>query len=165
MNCYLWNDVCCFMLAWSHACWKGSAWTRSLFIEFEFHWASELQVQTHIEFKFHAFFEFQLEFCDEFSNGPNIQSILSLFKFALNTNRVGSTSNLSASTCWVFEFRVPCSSTGINTLQAWLVPTGCCDLFSPIKKFSDTKTCIFWCKTTWGTTFTKGVLPLVGEPR
>ena len=32
------------------------------------------------------------------------------------------------------------------------------------KKFSDTKTCVFWCKTTWGTMFTKGILPLVGEP-
>ena len=32
------------------------------------------------------------------------------------------------------------------------------------KKFSDTKTCIFWCKTIWGIMFTKGVLPLVGEP-
>ena len=33
------------------------------------------------------------------------------------------------------------------------------------KKFSDIKTWIVWCKTTWGTTFAKGILPLVGEPR
>ena len=33
------------------------------------------------------------------------------------------------------------------------------------KKYTDTKRCIFWCKTTWGTRFTKGILPLVGESR
>ena len=37
--------------------------------------------------------------------------------------------------------------------------------FNLPKKYTDTKTCIFWCKTIWGTTFTKGVLPLVGESR
>ena len=33
------------------------------------------------------------------------------------------------------------------------------------KKYTDCKKRIFWCKTTWGTMFTKGVLPLVGESR
>ena len=33
------------------------------------------------------------------------------------------------------------------------------------KKYTDSKIWIFWCKTTWGATFTKGVLPLVGESR
>ena len=33
------------------------------------------------------------------------------------------------------------------------------------KKYTDSKIWIFWCKTTWGTTFTKGILPLVGESR
>ena len=32
------------------------------------------------------------------------------------------------------------------------------------KKYTETKTLIFWCKTTWGTTFTKSILPLVGGP-
>ena len=31
------------------------------------------------------------------------------------------------------------------------------------QKSPDSKTCIFWCKTTWGTMFTKGTLPLMGE--
>ena len=33
------------------------------------------------------------------------------------------------------------------------------------KKYTDTNSCIFWCKMTLGTTFTKGVLPVVGEPK
>ena len=31
------------------------------------------------------------------------------------------------------------------------------------QKSPENKTCIFWCKTTWGTMFTKGTLPLMGE--
>ena len=31
------------------------------------------------------------------------------------------------------------------------------------QKSPDSKICIFWCKTTWGTMFTKGTLPLMGE--
>ena len=33
------------------------------------------------------------------------------------------------------------------------------------KKYTDTDSCVFWCKMTLGTTFTKGVLPVVGEPK
>ena len=33
------------------------------------------------------------------------------------------------------------------------------------KNYTDTNSCIFWCKMTLGTTFTKGVLPVVGEPK
>ena len=56
--------------------------------------------------------------------------------------------------------------TGANwRQQAKMRPQGAATTFHLPKKFSDTKTCIFWCKTTWGTTFTKGVLPLVGESR
>ena len=44
----------------------GSVWTSSLFIEFEFYRASELQVRTHNEFKFLPFFELKLEFEDNF---------------------------------------------------------------------------------------------------
>ena len=33
------------------------------------------------------------------------------------------------------------------------------------KIYMDTNSCIFWCKMTLGTTFMKGVLPVVGEPK
>ena len=33
------------------------------------------------------------------------------------------------------------------------------------KKYTESKTWIFWCKTIWGTVFTKGDLPLVGHTR
>ena len=55
--------------------------------------------------------------------------------------------------------------TCYQTLYDNAMAQGAATPFHLSKKFSDTKTCIFWCKTTWGTTFTKGVLPLVGEPR
>ena len=44
-----------------------SAWKSLRFIEFEFHRALELGVRTHSEFKLLLFFEFKLEFGDEFS--------------------------------------------------------------------------------------------------
>ena len=45
---------------------KSSTWISSLFINFEFHWASKLWVQIHSGFKFLPFFEFKLKFGDEF---------------------------------------------------------------------------------------------------
>ena len=44
-----------------------NAWMSSLFIKFQFHRASKLQVLTHSEFKFLPFFEFTLEFGAMFS--------------------------------------------------------------------------------------------------
>ena len=65
------------------------AWTSSLFIEFEFHRASELQVWKHRAFKFFPFFKFKLKFGDVFSKfWPNFSSVSSFieFEFAINTN-------------------------------------------------------------------------------
>ena len=45
----------------------SNTWTSSHFIEFEFHRACKLRVRTHIEFCEYEFFEFKLEFRDEFA--------------------------------------------------------------------------------------------------
>ena len=45
-----------------------SALMSSLFFKFEFHWASELRLWTCYKFKNLLFFEFKLEFGNEFSN-------------------------------------------------------------------------------------------------
>ena len=45
------------------------------------------------------------------------------------------------------------------------IPQGAGRIVDLSKKYTDTNSCTFWCKMTLGTTFTKGVLPVVGEPK
>ena len=37
------------------------------------------------------------------------------------------------------------------------------EAFDPPKKFPETILCIFWCGMTWGTMFTKVILPAMAE--
>ena len=63
--------------------------TSSLFIEFEFHRASDRQDRTHSEFKCLSFFKFKLEIGDKFSKFlPEYVEYFKFieFEFAFNTN-------------------------------------------------------------------------------
>ena len=78
-----------------------SALMSSLFFKFEFHWASELRLWTCYKFKNLLFFEFKLEFGDEFSNfWPEYYEYFKFYRVQVSLKQ----------TCWVFEFRVAHSS-------------------------------------------------------
>ena len=51
----------------------------------------------------------------------------------------------------------------LKILVLQIVPQGAGNVIDLPQKSPETKTWIFWCKTIWGTTFTKGIMSLMGE--
>ena len=100
----------------------NSAWTRSLFIKFEFYQASELGVWTLDEFKVLQLFEFKLKFEDEFSKF--CPKYFEYFKFyqvllCLNTNhQAGVWLSLILECLNSSRFRVAGSSNSMYSLRS-----------------------------------------------
>ena len=98
----------------------SSAWTSSNFIEFEFHWAGKLGIQTNNEFTENEFFEFKIDFPDEFAKlwfeffvYFKFYQVWISQKHKQRNSNINQVWNFSRHACRVFEFQVAFSITGV----------------------------------------------------